>query len=42
MSHPTILEVVPGSPAEVAGLMLGDELVAVNGVIPTDSSSTSS
>ena len=36
MSHPTILEVVPGSPADVAGLLVGDELVAVNGVVPTD------
>jgi putative radical SAM enzyme (TIGR03279 family) len=36
MSYPTILEVVPGSPAAVAGLLVGDELVAVNGVAPTD------
>ena len=36
MSHPTVLEVVPGSPAEAAGLVVGDELVAVNGVVPTD------
>jgi len=36
MSYPTILEVVPGSPADIAGLLVGDELVAVNGVSPTD------
>ncbi len=36
MSYPTVLEVVPGSPAAVAGLSPGDELVAINGVIPTD------
>jgi len=36
MSHPTVLEVVPGSPANAAGLEVGDEVVAVNGVVPTD------
>ncbi|MCP3977525.1 MAG: DUF512 domain-containing protein [bacterium] len=36
MSYPTILEVEPGSPAAAAGLTTGDELVAVNGVAPTD------
>jgi putative radical SAM enzyme (TIGR03279 family) len=36
MSYPTILEVVPGSPAAVAGLEPGDELVAVNGARPAD------
>jgi len=36
MSHPTILEVEPGSPAAGAGLSAGDELVAVNGVAPVD------
>lgn len=36
MSNPTILEVVPGSPAAVAGLRPGDELLSVNGVVPTD------
>ncbi len=36
MSHPTILEVVPGSPAATAGLTVGDELVAVNGLRPSD------
>ena len=36
MSHPTVLEVVQGSPAQQAGLDVGDEVVAVNGVVPTD------
>jgi putative radical SAM enzyme (TIGR03279 family) len=36
MSNPTILEVLPGSPAATAGLAAGDELLAVNGVAPTD------
>ena len=36
MSYPTILEVVPGSAAAAAGLVVGDELVAVNGVLPSD------
>ncbi len=36
MSYPTILEVVPGSPAATAGLAAGDELLAVNGVRPSD------
>jgi len=36
MSNPTILEVLPGSPAAAAGLVAGDELLAVNGVAPTD------
>jgi putative radical SAM enzyme (TIGR03279 family) len=36
MSNPTILEVLPGSPAAAAGLAAGDELLAVNGVAPTD------
>jgi len=36
MSNPTILEVVPDSPAAVAGLQPGDELVSINGVVPTD------
>jgi putative radical SAM enzyme (TIGR03279 family) len=36
MSYPTILEVLPGSPAAAAGLAVGDELVAVNGVLPAD------
>jgi len=36
MSNPTILEVLPGSVAAAAGLAAGDELLAVNGVAPTD------
>ena len=36
MSNPTILEVLPDSPAAMAGLQRGDELVSVNGVVPTD------
>lgn len=33
---PTVLEVLPGTPADVSGLAAGDELVSVNGVIPND------
>ena len=36
MSNPTILEVLDGSPAAHAGLQRGDELLSVNGVVPTD------
>ncbi len=36
MSLPTVLEVIPGTPADVSGLVAGDELVSVNGVIPND------
>ena len=36
MSYPTILEIVPGSPAAAAGMSVGDELLAVNGVAPSD------
>ena len=36
MSNPTILEVEPGSPAAAIGLARGDQLVSVNGVVPTD------
>jgi len=36
MSNPTILEVLSGSPAAAAGLQPGDELLAVNGAVPTD------
>ncbi|MDJ0959623.1 MAG: DUF512 domain-containing protein [Acidimicrobiia bacterium] len=34
--NPTILEVLPGSVAAAAGLEVGDELLAVNNVAPTD------
>ena len=36
MSLPTILEVIPGTPAEVAGMSAGDELVSINGLVPND------
>ena len=36
MSYPTVLEVVPGGPAAVAGIEPGDVLVTVNGVAPSD------
>src|SRR2546422_6647243 len=33
---PRIVEVVPGSPAETAGLQPGDEIITVNGITPRD------
>lgn len=36
MAQPTILEVVPGSPAAAIGVCEGDELLAINGAVPTD------
>lgn len=33
---PVVLEVVPGGPADLAGIRPGDELVRVDGVVPTD------
>ena len=36
VSYPTVLEIVAGSPAAAADLAVGDELVAVNGVRPSD------
>jgi putative radical SAM enzyme (TIGR03279 family) len=36
MSSPRVVAVAPGSPAERAGLAVGDELVAVNGEPPRD------
>ncbi len=36
VSYPTVLEVVPAGPASKAGIAVGDELVAVNGVRPSD------
>ncbi len=36
MSNPTVIEIVADSPAAEAGLSIGDELIAVNGVVPSD------
>ncbi|MCB1246473.1 MAG: DUF512 domain-containing protein, partial [Acidimicrobiia bacterium] len=36
MSLPTVLEVLPGSPAAVAGVAAGDELISINGIVPND------
>ena len=36
MSLPTVTLVVPGSPAELAGLMAGDEVLRLNGQVPRD------
>jgi putative radical SAM enzyme (TIGR03279 family) len=36
MSYPTVLEITPGGPAALAGLLPGDELLAINGVAPSD------
>ena len=36
MPYPTILEVVPGSPAATAGVAVGDELLAVDATRPAD------
>jgi len=36
MSNPTVIEVVGDSPAAQAGLSIGAELVAVNGIVPSD------
>ena len=36
MSFPLIAEVVPGSAADTAGLLPGDEIVAIDGEVPTD------
>ncbi len=36
MSNPTVIEIVGDSPAAEAGLLIGDELIAVNGVVPSD------
>jgi putative radical SAM enzyme (TIGR03279 family) len=36
MSFPTVSEIVAGSPASVAGLAVGDELLSICGVLPSD------
>jgi putative radical SAM enzyme (TIGR03279 family) len=36
MSFPSVLDVLPGTPAQRAGITPGDELVSINGVIPSD------
>jgi putative radical SAM enzyme (TIGR03279 family) len=36
MSFPLVLDVLPGTPAQRAGIAAGDELVSINGVIPND------
>ncbi len=36
MSLPTVLEVIPGTAAEASGLVAGDELISINGLIPND------
>ncbi len=36
MAFPHVLEVHSGTPAERAGIVAGDELVSVNGIIPND------
>ena len=36
MSFPQVLDVLPGTPAQRAGIAAGDELVSINGVIPND------
>ena len=36
MSFPLIAEVIPGSAADIAGLLPGDEIVAIDGEVRTD------
>ncbi|MEN8040357.1 MAG: DUF512 domain-containing protein [Actinomycetota bacterium] len=36
MSLPTVIEILPGTPADAAGLASGDELVSINGLVPND------
>lgn len=36
MSAPRVTAVVAGSPADAAGLSVGDEILAINGQVPTD------
>ena len=36
MTLPQVVAVVPGSPAALAGIIVGDEIASVNGVVPRD------
>ncbi len=36
MRNPQVVAVAPGSPAAAAGVLVGDEIVAVNGEVPND------
>ena len=36
MTLPQVVAVVPGSPAALAGVTIGDEIAAINGVVPRD------
>ncbi len=36
MSLPSVVAVASGSPAEMAGLAVGDEVTAINGMVPRD------
>jgi putative radical SAM enzyme (TIGR03279 family) len=36
MSSPRVVAVAPGSPAALAGVAVGDEIVAINGAVPRD------
>jgi len=36
MTLPQVVAVVPGSPAALAGLTIGDEIASINGVVPRD------
>ncbi len=36
MSAPVVVSVAPGSPAERAGIQIGDQIVALNGEVPRD------
>ena len=36
MSSPRVVALEPGSPAERAGLMVGDEILMIDGEVPRD------